>query len=92
VPSLIGFASFFILCTWLVIRSQRRPVSTGLAALVGERGRAVDAIAGGGQGKIVFHGEMWTAQSELPVAAGQSVEVIAIERRVARIRPLSDHS
>ena len=89
VPSLIGFASFFILCAWLVVRSQRRPVTTGLATLIGEQGRVVEGIAAGGRGRIVFHGEMWTAESEQPVMAGQSVEVVAIEGRIARIRPMS---
>lgn len=86
VPTVLVTAGFFIVCVWLVLRSQRRRVVTGLQALVGETGRAVDALGPGAQGKVVFHGEIWNAISEEVVDKDDTVEVLAIEGRVARVR------
>ena len=86
-PSIILSASFFMLCVWLVVRSQRRSVITGERALVGEEGRVVESIGGGPQaGKVVFHGEMWSARSDDAITAGERVRVAAIEGRVAHVR------
>lgn len=86
IPGLAGFSLFFILCAWLVARSHRRPVSTGLAALVGEQGRALGDIAPAKMGKVVFHGEIWNAIAESQLAAGDTIEVVSIQGRVARVR------
>lgn len=86
IPGLLGFTLFFLLCIWLVIRSHRRPVVTGLSALVGERGRAVGAISIGSPGKVVFHGEIWDAVADSAIDEGDAIEVVSIEGRVARVR------
>ena len=88
IPSVIVFASFFVLCVWLVLKAQRRSVTTGKGAMIGETGRVVEPIpGGGGKGKVVFHGEVWDAVAEIPVDKGDTIEVLAIEGRVARVRP-----
>jgi membrane-bound serine protease (ClpP class) len=86
VPTVIVTAGFFVLCVWLVVRSQRRRVVTGPEALVGETGRAVDELVPGVPGKVVFHGEVWNATSDEPVEKGGKVEVLAVEGRLARVR------
>jgi len=89
IPALAVFAGFFILCVGLVVRAQGRPPFSGVAALVGERGRVVSAIPGGlDPGKVIFHGEVWNAVSEGPLGEGTHVEVMAIEGRTARVRGL----
>ncbi len=89
IPALAVFAGFLMLLAWLVIRVQRRPPVTGQQALVGERGRVIDAIPGGEMpGKVVFHGEVWDAVSTVAVDEGERVEVVGIESRTARVRPL----
>jgi membrane-bound serine protease (ClpP class) len=88
VPAVAVFAGFFVLCVWLVVRGHRRPTVTGASALVGESGRVVQAIPGGNRrGKVVFHGEVWDAVADEPIAADEMVEVIAVTGRVARVRP-----
>ncbi len=89
IPALLGFSAFFLVCAWLVVRSQRRPVSTGMAALIGEHGRVLNAITPGEPGKVVFHGEVWDAVADEPVTSGASIEVVAIEGRIARVRHLA---
>ncbi len=88
IPALTVFAGFFMLCVALVVRSHRRPAVQSKEALVGERGRVVDAIPGGSApGKVVFHGEIWDAICEVAVAEQGQVEVVGIEGRVARVKP-----
>jgi membrane-bound serine protease (ClpP class) len=91
VPAVAGFAGFFVLCVWLAVRAQRRPVTTGPQALVGEQGRVVVAIGGGDAvGKVVFHGETWNAQSAAAIPAGATVVVAAVNGRTARVRRAAD--
>ena len=88
IPAVLVFGGFFVLCVWLVVRGQKKPVVTGKGALTGERGRVVTTIPGGeGTGKVVFHGEMWDATAGVPVDAGQYVLVMEIDGRVARVQP-----
>jgi membrane-bound serine protease (ClpP class) len=86
VPTVLVTAAFFILCIWLVVRSQRRRVVTGLQALIGESGRALDALGPDAPGKVVFHGEVWNAVSDESIEKDAAVEVLAVEGRVARVR------
>jgi len=69
-----GTMSFFVL---LVARAQRTPVATGVQGMVGEEGRAASAVAA--EGKVYVHGELWDARSAVPIAAGDSVRVLAVE-------------
>jgi membrane-bound serine protease (ClpP class) len=91
IPAVIVFAGFFVLCVWLVVRGHRRPTITGVEALIGERGRVVKAIPGaGGHGKVVFHGEMWTARSDAPLPRDATVVVTAVEGRIAVVQPVEE--
>ncbi|MBU8871161.1 MAG: nodulation protein NfeD [Gemmatimonadales bacterium] len=86
IPSVIVFAGFFLLCAWLVLRSQKRPASSGAEALIGETGRVVQAIEGGTvPGKIVFHGEVWDAIAQEPIAEGSRIRVAGVEGRLAKV-------
>ncbi len=89
IPALVVFGGFFVLCIWLVVKGQRRPAITGKQSLVGSRGRVVAPIPGGLQpGKVVCHGEVWDAVAEVSLAAGLRIEVVEVNGRVARVRPL----
>ncbi len=91
IPTVIVFAGFFVLCVWLVVRSQKRPPTTGLSALVGENGRMIEDIEDpAASGKVVCHGEIWDARSDLPLAADSPVSVVAVEGRVLRVVSLVD--
>ncbi len=89
IPALVVFAGFFVLCAALVVKAQSRPKVQGPEALVGEKGRVMDAIPGGSApGKVVFHGEIWDAISDQPLIEESQVEVVGIEGRVARVKPV----
>jgi membrane-bound serine protease (ClpP class) len=69
----------------MAMRSHQRPVVTGSEELVGASGRALVAFMG--EGSVRLHGEIWSARSELPVAAGDQVEVVGREGLVLLVRP-----
>jgi membrane-bound serine protease (ClpP class) len=90
IPALALFAGFFMLCVWLVVRGQRRPVVSGLDSLVGEQGRVVESLGGGEViGKVVFHGEIWDAVAEVTIPVDALVVVTEVKGRLARVRPLT---
>jgi len=85
VPVLTCFCGFFVLCVWLVVRGQRRPVVTGPEALVGETARVVTAGAAGSVAKVVMHGEVWDASADTDLVEGMTVSVTEIRGRVLRV-------
>lgn len=87
----VGVTALFMgVCVTLAVRSQRRPVATGLPAMIGEVGRVSVALGGEEKtGKVVVHGEVWTARSAAPVEVGASVEVLGFDGRVVVVRPHS---
>jgi len=91
IPTVVVFAGFFVLCVWLVVRAQKRPVTTGLGALVGETGRLVQGIENPEEtGKVVCHGEIWDARADVPLAIDSRVCVVAVEGRVVKVISESD--
>ncbi len=70
-------AGFFLFAVWMVLKAQKRPISSGQEAMVGEIGQVVDAITAG-KGRIFVHGEYWLARSSSPIAAGEEVEVVGM--------------
>lgn len=69
-------AGFIMLATWMVIRTQRRPITMGQEGMIGERGEVIEAIDG--KGLVFVHGEYWTAVAEQPIAVGKEVEVVRL--------------
>ncbi|MEN8006390.1 MAG: nodulation protein NfeD [Candidatus Krumholzibacteriota bacterium] len=86
IPTVIVFSGFFILCIWLVVRAQKRPVTTGLKAMIGETGRLVQGIESSAEpGKMVCHGEIWDAMADGPLDLDSHVRVVAVEGRVVQV-------
>jgi membrane-bound serine protease (ClpP class) len=81
IATAVATVSIFMLTIgYLVLRTQRQPAITGAEGLVGERGvvrRRVD-----GEGLVFVHGEYWTAVSDDPLEAGESIEVERVEPRM----------
>jgi membrane-bound serine protease (ClpP class) len=89
VPTVMVFAGFFLLCVWLVVRAQKRPVITGMGALVGETGRLLQGIENpAATGKVVCHGEIWDARADRPLAPDTRVRVVAVAGRVVKVVPV----
>ncbi|PLX93646.1 MAG: serine protease [Desulfuromonas sp.] len=81
-------AAFFLLATWMVVRTQRRTFFSGVEGMIGETGMAVSDI--GEDGKVFVHGEYWQATSQDEIAAGSQIEITAVtDGLVLKVRRLN---
>jgi membrane-bound serine protease (ClpP class) len=69
----------------LVVKSQMRRSVSGDAGMLGELGVAYTDL--NPEGQIFIHGEYWQAVSEVPVAAGVTVEVLKVVGLKLYVRP-----
>ncbi len=61
----------------LVVRAQRRPVTTGREGVVGEIGETTTGLEP--EGMVAVHGELWRARAARPLPRGVRVRVRAVE-------------
>lgn len=76
-PTALAFSLFFALVVRLAVRAHRAKPLTGERGIVGEVGRAVEAVGPEG-GRVFVHGEYWNALSGAPIEAGAKVRVLAV--------------
>ena len=81
-------AAILAVLSYRAIAIQSLPDRTGDGVLVGLVVAARTAIAP--TGKVFADGTYWDARSETPVAAGQSVEIVAVDGLTLVVRPHSD--
>ncbi|HUH89281.1 MAG TPA: nodulation protein NfeD [Lysobacter sp.] len=82
VTSALGFMGVI----WLAARARNRPVTTGADEMVGHRAIALEDFTG--HGHVRIRGEVWQAQSSMPVARGQPVQVLALVGLVLHVTPV----
>jgi membrane-bound serine protease (ClpP class) len=73
----IPFALILILMVRLALRARGVRVTTGLAGMIGLKGRAETAIEP--EGRVFVRGELWRARSRTKIAAGENVRVVGVE-------------
>ena len=71
----------------IALRARRNKVVTGAQGLVGEIGVAQTALSPAGT--VFVHGEIWSATSARPVAAGSKVVVQRVEGLQLEVSPIS---
>lgn len=79
-------AAFFMFVVGAGVRALWSKTTTGQEGLVGEVGVVRSRLAPRGQ--IFLHGELWNAESDVPVEAGESVRVAQIEGLTLRVVPV----
>jgi membrane-bound serine protease (ClpP class) len=79
-----GLALFMLIVGTLVVRAHRRPAREGSEGMIGARGEVREALAPGGT--VLVRGEYWKAIADEPLAAGDAVEVTAVDGLVLRVR------
>lgn len=67
-------------------RSIKAPVVTGAQAMIGARAEVVSDFSG--QGLVRYGGELWTANSSVPLRAGQAVRIVRKEGLQLWVEPL----
>ncbi len=87
VPTVVvvtGIVAAFIV---MAARSGRARSTTGHEGMLGETGHARTPIGPDG-GAAFLHGEIWRAVSDVPIPAGASIEVVAIDGLTVRVVPV----
>lgn len=85
----MGLASalVFLAIVYLAAKSFRRPQVAGREALAGRRAEAISDFSGG-EGRVHLEGEDWSAESDQAIERGQTVEVVAVDGLVLKVRPI----
>lgn len=87
VPMMLAFAAIFLFLGRLAVASQRRVSVTGAEGLIGLEGRAMSAVSDQPGGQVFVRGEIWSATSGTPLAAGAPVRVVAIRGLTLTVEP-----
>ncbi|HET6962939.1 MAG TPA: nodulation protein NfeD [Terriglobia bacterium] len=82
----LPFAVITVFLMRLVILAHRNKSVGGEEGLLTETGIALTDIDG--EGKIRVHGEIWQANSETPISAGEQVKVLAVDGMKLRVGKL----
>lgn len=72
----VAFGGITTFLVRIAVRARHNKVMIGPEALVGAVGVAQQPIAP--QGQVLVHGELWQAESPVPIAAGETVQVRAV--------------
>jgi membrane-bound serine protease (ClpP class) len=86
VPVVLGFSAVAVLLARLAVTAQRQPAVMGSAAMVGEPGEALTAIAPDLAGQVATHGEIWNATSGELIPKGARVRVTGVDRLTLVVR------
>ena len=70
---------------WVALRARRQPVVSGREDMIGAMASAVNDFHG--RGRVRTHGELWNAESGVPVRAGQTLRVTGIKGLVLTVEP-----
>jgi membrane-bound serine protease (ClpP class) len=90
VPTVTGVALFGALVVFGLGRTMGRPQTAGTSELVGLLGRTEGPLAP--EGRVFVRGEYWSARSDEPLAAGDRIEVVAVEGMRLRVRRASERA
>ncbi|UCD50863.1 MAG: NfeD family protein [Phycisphaerales bacterium] len=66
----------------------KQDLTQDLQEYIGERAVVTQAIAGNQPGKVELHGTYWTAEAEVEIAEGATVEIVAKENLTLKVRAL----
>ena len=89
----VGLGGLTIFLLRLAMRAKRRKVLTGVAALVGATGVAMERIGAATRadescGRVMVEGEIWEAVTESPIEAGTSVLVKGTDHDRLRVEQI----
>jgi membrane-bound serine protease (ClpP class) len=82
----VGFTTIAAALIRLALKSQTIASVTGVEGLIGETGRAIEAIAPGAPGRIHVHGEIWNAIADEAIASGDRATVTDVRGLTVTVR------
>jgi membrane-bound serine protease (ClpP class) len=86
--AVLPFGLLTVFLMRLVLKSRRWKTATGKEELLGEQGIVTMALAGGAEGMIRIHGELWRASSKQNIPVGERVRVLRVEGLKLDVEPL----
>ena len=78
-------AGFFLFVVGAAIKARNRPVVSGQEEMLHSTGKAIESFSG--TGRIRVHGEIWQAQSAVPLRRGDRVRVVGVDGLVLKVQP-----
>ncbi|NNJ94028.1 MAG: nodulation protein NfeD [Halobacteria archaeon] len=78
-------AGFFLFVVGAAIKARNRPIVSGEEEMLHTVGEVIDDFDG--NGRIRIHGEVWKAESAVPLYSGDKVRVIAVDGLVLKVQP-----
>jgi membrane-bound serine protease (ClpP class) len=87
VPITLAVAGIMFFLVRLAVQSQRTPPVTGDAGLLAETGSALSSFGPEVVGRVQTHGEIWSAVSDVPIDAGDTVRVVAVNGLMLTVAP-----
>ncbi|OGD21587.1 MAG: hypothetical protein A2Y70_05315 [Candidatus Aminicenantes bacterium RBG_13_64_14] len=75
-PVVLAVSVIVIFLLTLVVRAHARRSLSGREGMIGERGTARTGLSPAGW--VFVHGELWEAEAEEPVKAGEKVKVVEV--------------
>ena len=72
---------------WKFTSSASQPLRSGAPGLLGEIGEAREAVGPDG-GRVLVHGELWSARSPAPIPEGARVRVVGVHGLSVEVVPL----
>jgi len=88
IPAAVVTALFFAFVVGMGLRAQRRKVTTGSEGLVGEMGTVSSDLKP--EGKVLVHGELWSAHCARPLIRGARVRVTAVNGMQLTVEPVNE--
>jgi membrane-bound serine protease (ClpP class) len=85
VPTIGLVGGFFVVVAGLVFRSRGQRPMTGISGLIGKIGVAQTPLTP--SGRILVHGELWSARCSTAVKTGQRVRVTTVEGLTLQVEP-----
>lgn len=90
VPVALATAAITVFLVGSIVKSHRAPVRTGSEAMVHAEATADEDFVGDGsryRGRVETHGELWSAVSDMPVRAGDALQVARRDGLTLHVQP-----
>lgn len=87
IPVALSVAGILLFLGRLGLQAQRQRPVTGAEALIGVLGRVRTPVTPDAPGQIDVRGEIWRAESTVPLGAGDSVRVTAVDGLTLTVQP-----
>ncbi|MDY0042072.1 MAG: NfeD family protein [Desulforhabdus sp.] len=84
IPTVLTVSAFFVVVASLAFRAQLRKPQTGMEALEGEVAIVQKDLSP--EGKVFVAGELWNAEADEPIAAGEKVRVVSVENLKLKVK------